>query len=68
MKNFIQNIILILMIILLVGFIASLISRAFVYTNQENARRMEYCISQNQNYYDCFVATYRKYDFDKIIK
>ncbi len=44
------------------------IGKAFIYSDKENARKMEYCISQNQGYQNCYIMVHRQYDFNKLIK
>lgn len=57
-----------MLVFFVIVFIASLIGKAVVYTDQEKARKLEYCISQNQSFQDCFIMIHRGYDFDKISK
>ena len=68
MKEIITGVLKFLAIIIFFGTIASWIGRSWIYQDNVDQKKMEYCIGQQKSFDDCWMSVYRSYDYKTKLK
>ena len=65
MKEIITGVLIFLGTIIVVLMVADFINRAVVYDDQLKQQQMEYCISQQETFEECWLSVYKNWNYQR---